>query len=190
VLRGYEGESLAEFMLNLQKFKAIKLSGDENASAEPMTVEIPEKARISLMEWLEKKIYEVGQGVNETILTGGSITNVAIKALYAGLKSKSDTLITKMRFALEHFMFFVVEYINNRDSKTYDYKDINFIFNTSMIFNENEILQTLKDMGVKVSQKTLLANVPFIDDVDAEIELVKIEDEENLKKFGTLGFDE
>jgi len=175
VLRGYEGTDLGEFMLNLQKFKAIKLSTDDNASAEPKTMDIPKEARVAILAWLEEKIYDIGQGVNTARLSGGSITNVVIKAHYVGLDLKSNLLITKMKRALSEFMWFAVEYINDRDNKTYNYKDIKFVFNRSMIFNELELVEMINKSSILLSKKTQLANHPLVDDVEAELQLIEDE---------------
>jgi SPP1 family phage portal protein len=172
-------------------FKATNLSSDEGSSAEPKTMDIPKEARESMLNWLENKIYDIGQGVNESKLAGGSITNVVIKAMYSGLDMKANDMIINMKKGLTDFMFFVVSYINSRDNTNYDYTDIEFIFNKSMIFNEIEILTALKELGVRISQKTMLANVPFIDDIEAELLLIAEEDEKAVADLGGgLGFDE
>lgn len=189
VLRGYEGEDLGEFMHNLMTFKAIKLDSSDSSSAEPKTMEIPKEARVALLDWLEKKIYDIGQGVNETALAGGSITNVVIKAMYAGLDIKSNILITKMKAALSEFMYFVVEYINDRDGTNYDYKTIRFTFNKSMIFNETDIVEMLtKSVGI-ISNKTIRANHPLVEDEAAEAEQMKLEEAERMESLGgDMGF--
>lgn len=189
VLRGYEGEDLSEFMYNLQTFKAISLSNSDSSSAEPKSIEIPKEARVALLEWLEKKIYQVGQGVNETDIEGGSITNVAIRAMYAGLDIKSNILITKLKAALQEFMYFVTEYINERDNASYDYKTLEFTFNKSMIFNELEIVEMLaKSVGI-ISNHTIIANHPLVKNLADEKEWLKQEEEERMTALGgDLGF--
>lgn len=189
VLKGYEGEDLGEFMTNLMTFKAIKLDAEGNSSAEPKTLDIPKEARETLLNWLEKKLYDVGQGVNEAALTGSSLTTTAIKAAYSGLNSKSNAIIIKATKSLTDFMYFVTEFINERDNTSYNYEDIKFVFNTSMISNEIETLTILKDLGVRISQKTMLAQVPFINDIEAEQKLIEEEDEKALADMGgALGF--
>lgn len=191
VLRGYEGESLADFMLNLQKFKAIKLSTDDGSSAEPKTLEIPKEAREFMMKWLKEQIYDIGQGVNESDIQGGSITNVVIKAMYAGLDLKADKLITKLNTSLSEFMFFVVSFINDRDNTTHDYKSISFTFNKSMIFNINEIIEGLVKLVNVISNKTLLANIPYVNNVDEELEQIAKEAEQRVSDLGgDLGFNQ
>ena len=172
VLRGYEGESLAEFMQNLQQFKAISLSTDAGSSAEPKTMDIPKEARMALMEWLEKKIYEVGQGVNPSALTGGSITNVYIEATYSNLDSKCNTMITKMRSSLQEFMYFAVKYINDRDNTTYDYKQVKFTFNKDLLFNIKEKIEGLIMTKGTMSLYTLLKNLPYVDNVEEELKRI------------------
>ena len=203
VLKGYEGTELDEFMLNLQKFKAIKLDAEGNASAEPKTLDIPKEARNSMLEWLERKIYEVGQGVDEQKLTGGSITNVVIKAMYEGLNIKSNSMITKLRKTLNEFMYFVVEYINDRDGTSYDYNDIVFKFNLSMLFNAKELIET-KQIAVNtaialknslVTHKTALKLLrsmceDFEFDIEQEVEAYNKEQEEKLSLFDdNMGFE-
>jgi len=184
VLRGYEAESedggLGEFMQNLMTFKAITLSNDDSSSAEPKTMDIPKEARVALMEWLEQKIYEVGQGVNLSKISGGSLTNVFIEAMFSDLNIKSEQLIIKMKKALSEFMYFVVEFINDRDGTNYNYKDITFTFNTSTIFNKVEMMKALATQGVRVSKTTLLKHHPLVDDVEEEKKLIKEEDEAEL----------
>jgi len=191
VLKGYEGTKLDEFMLNLQKFKAISLSTADGASAEPKTMEIPKEARMAIMEWIEDKIYEVGQGVNETKMTGGSITNVVIKAMYTGLELKADQLIVKLKASLQEFMYFVVKFINDRDKKSYNYKDIEFVFDKSMIFNNKEIVESLVLLVGVISKKTILANIPYVTDVEEELAQIALELKEQVKSLGgDMDFDE
>lgn len=174
VLRGYEGEDLADFMLNLQHFKAIKLEADDSASAEPKTMDIPKEARETLLKWLEDKIYQIGQGVNEGNITGNP-TNVVIKAMYSGLDRKASLLINKMKNALQEFMWFVVKYINETYNKNYNYQDIDFVFNKAMIFNKLEIVDMIqKSLGI-ISNETLIANHPFVDDLQSELDRISNE---------------
>jgi len=202
VLRGYEGESLGDFMLNLQKFKAIKLSIDDGASAEPKTMDIPKEARVALMEWLEGKIYEVGQGVDEQRISGGSITNVVIKAMYEGLNIKANNMIIKLKSALQDFMYFAVEFINDRDNTSYNYKDINFVFNLSMLSNEKDKAETVKTaiegilmlkgtMSDETIMKLLIKNADLGIEIDVakEIEIVAAEQKKQLADLGNdMGF--
>ena len=185
VLKGYEGTDLGEFMMNLMKFKAIKISADKDmdSSVEAKTLEIPKEARVAMMDWCERQIYKIGQGVDESKISGGSITNVVIKAMYAGLDLKADQTIVKMKTALQELMYFVVEYINMTQNKSYDYKMLKFSFDKSLIFNRSEIVTDIKNSGSDMSLRTRLEKNPYIDDVDLELERLEEEDQAALEKF-------
>ena len=45
-----------------------------------------------------------------------------------------------------------------------------------------EISQIVSNLWGKVSRKTLLSQVPFVDDVDEELKAVEKEEQENLEK--------
>lgn len=44
-----------------------------------------------------------------------------------------------------------------------------------MMMNESEIMTMLQNLGVQISQKTLISQVPWIDDVEKELRRVEEE---------------
>ena len=55
-------------------------------------------------------------------------------------------------------------------------------FTRAMPKNLLEISQIVNNLWGKVSRKTLLSQVPFVDDVDEELKAVEKEEQENLEK--------
>lgn len=55
-------------------------------------------------------------------------------------------------------------------------------FTRAMPKNLLEISQIVSNLWGKVSRKTLLSQVPFVDDVDEELKAVEKEEQENLEK--------
>lgn len=69
--------------------------------------------------------------------------------------------------------------INNVLSEGFDWRAIDINFTRNIPSNNTEIanmVNTLKDI---VSEQTLLAQIPFVDDVQTELEKLKQEREEN-----------
>ena len=81
-------------------------------------------------------------------------------------------------------MYFVSSHLSNSVQINIDEEPIDFIFNRDLLMSETEILDSLVGAGVKISQKTLLSQVPFIDDVDQEIIQVKEDEKGELDKYG------
>ena len=55
-------------------------------------------------------------------------------------------------------------------------------FTRALPKNLLEISQIVSNLWGKVSRKTLLSQVPFVDDVDEELRAVEKEEQENLEK--------
>ena len=66
-----------------------------------------------------------------------------------------------------------------------DYQDTEFSieFNYDMVVNESDIITDIKNSVGIVSNKTLLQNHPYVDDVEKEEERLKQEQEESLLAF-------
>ncbi|MFT9493408.1 phage portal protein [Anaerosolibacter sp.] len=165
ILRGYEGTDLSEFMKNLIQFKAMKVS--EDGGVDNKTIEIPVEARKIMLEILEDKIYEIGQGVKmSTDKFGQNPSGVALQFLYSGLDLKANTTIRKLKKALMDFMWFVAHYINMKNKTKYDYKSIKFTINKTMITNEKEQIENCMNSKGIVPDDIILANHPWVDDVE------------------------
>jgi SPP1 family phage portal protein len=176
VLKGYNGLSnatksglteLEYFLQTLYTYGAIPVS--DNGGVDNLKNEIPVDARERFLKICKEAIFEIGRMVETSKLVGGDITNVAIKSHYAGLDMKANAMITLLHESLEEIMYFVVSWMNRRDKTDYDYKDIRFTFNKTMLFNELEQTTKMSMVADRISEKTFLENLPFIDDADEEI---------------------
>ena len=174
VLRGYEGQDLREFMVNLIKYKAIAVG--EDGGVEPKSIEIPFEASTELIKWCESKIYTLGEIANIEEMKSGNITNTMIKAIYSGLNNKTSRLSVFLGVALTELAYFVNEFTTVVDSMSFDYTQLQFQFNLSTIMNEKERVETIQSTVGTLSKKTRIKLLPF--DIDVEAELKLLEEEE------------
>lgn len=181
ILKGYSGEDLSEFMRDLMTFKAIKVD-DDDSNVDSKTLEIPYEAKKVILEILEDKIYEIGQGVKmSTDKFGQNPSGVALKFMYSGLDLKAGTMINKLKKSLQEFMWFITKYINLKEKTNYEYKNVKFTINKTIITNETEQIDNCtKSMGV-LSDETILANHPWVDNVLDEQERLKQQQIKNDK---------
>lgn len=63
------------------------------------------------------------------------------------------------------------------------WRDVNINFVRNLPVNITETIQLINALKGTVSDKTLLAQIPFIDDVESEIEAVQAQKEENMALF-------
>lgn len=178
VIKGYLGLNkttknglidLENLLNNIYNTGAIVIDPDKEADVKNLKQEIPVEAREKFLKICRDTIFEIGRIADPKAMIGGTITNVAIKTLYAGLDMKCNAMISILEESLEEMMWFIVTWINRRDRTNYDYKEINFTFNKSMIFNEGEVITNLGIVADRISEKTFLENLPFIKNVDEEM---------------------
>jgi SPP1 family phage portal protein len=169
ILKGYEGTSLDEFLKNLKGKKAINVNGPD-AGVDTATAELPSEAREAHLNRLEDDIFIFGMGINpKSDEFGNSPSGVALKFMYRLLDLNADILIRKMKGSLREFMYFVTTYINLKDKTAYDYTKVKFTFKKSMISNDVELVQSVRDSEGVVSKKTQLEHHPFVEDVEEEL---------------------
>ncbi|PEJ57411.1 phage portal protein [Bacillus sp. AFS002410] len=179
VLKGYDGENLQEFMDNLRYFKSIKV--DAEGGVDSLKQETPIATVTAQLDRFEENIFLFGQGVNPNKENqGGDKTGVALKFLYALLDLKSDVLERKFKRSLRQLMWFACSYLKLTNKGSFDYKDVTFTFNRSMIFNEAEQIEMFTN-SAELSMETRLAHHPWVEDVQQEIKRIDSDQEKEIE---------
>lgn len=183
VLKGYDGEDLGEFRRNLAKYKAIKIDGDAESrgGVETLTVPINTGEVQTHLEQTRKDLYETGRGVDTQRAELGNATGVALKFIYADLDLDCNGLETEFQSGLETMRFFINTYLQLTGQGDYFNDDVDFILNRDIIINETEAIANCQASAGLISEQTLLANHPFVKDVEAEVAQLKKEREENAQ---------
>lgn len=185
-LVNYSGvtENMSEFLEYLKKYKVLPLDADGNA--EYMTTEIPIEARKTMLDILTDNIYKFGQGVNIDKVGDGNITNVVIKARYAGLDLKANDTEARINEFIEELSWFINEYIRITGKQQDDINKLEATYNRSLIINTNEIIDAVvKSKGI-ISDMTLIANHPFVTDPEQELKQME---EDKQKSMSMLNLD-
>lgn len=172
ILKGYEGENLGEFMRNLKFYKAINVS--EDGGVDTIRVEVPVTSSNEWLEKLREYVYEYGRGVdfNKNEL-GNSPSGIALRFLYTGLDLKTKQLARKTIPAIKQLLWFVFEY-ENMDGNIADEVDVTFNYNRMV--NELEQSQIASMSQTIISDDTVMANHPWVDDLEKEKERLAAED--------------
>ena len=171
VLKNYDGQNIGEFLEAFKKYKTIAV--DDEGSAEPKTMEIPYQARQEALEKLRKDIYEDAMALDVSVLSGGSLTNVAIKANMMNLDLKADLFENQVY----SFLYSVIDLYLEFKNKNTDY-EIELIRRS--IVNDTELIDNIQKCRNDISHETALRLNPYIKDEKEEMELI---DEEGMSKY-------
>lgn len=172
ILENYNGQNLSDFMRDLKEKKAIKVGA--GGSVDHKTVEIPIEARTRLYDLCSKNIYKFGFAIDFTERDSlGNVSGVALKWSYAPLEQKSNAIEIHGIKALDNFFNILFNLLNLE----YDSNDLEFIFDRTMIINEQEVTSTTMSVSSIISKKSVLDNLPMIKDTEDELSRLEEEDE-------------
>lgn len=168
ILKGYEGTNLSEFYENLRYYRSIKVSGE--GGVDKLELNIPIEAKKEHLDRLEENIFLFGQGVNlKTDVFGNAPSGVSLKFMYTLLDLKASVMERKFRKSIKRLLWFVTEYINIIDKKGYDSTTVQVTFRKTMITNDRENVEMAKNSKGVISDETIVANHPWVEDVSEEL---------------------
>ena len=105
-------------------------------------------------------------------------SGVAIKFKLLGTENLISIKERKFKKGLQQRLELISE-INNLVSSGFDWRSIEIIFTRNIPSNDTDIAAVVNQLEGIVSDETLLAQIPFVDDVEAELDRVKKQKEEN-----------
>lgn len=167
VLNNFGGttEDIARMLEEINRIKAVANLSDgsgASATAEPHTIEVPYAARETALKLLEKALYRDFMALDFDALTGGSLTNVAIRAATSALHLKAD------RYEWQVFRF-VQQLLSLLGIETESIR-----FQRQCIANESETVADIYTMRQDIDHRTALKLNPYIqpEEIDALTEAV------------------
>lgn len=152
---------------------------DEGTSAEWLTKQTSDAYVENMKNRLDKDIHKFAKCPNmsdEEFASNAS--GIAIKFKLLGTENLVSIKERKFKRGLQQRLE-LMSMINSVLREGFDWRAIDIVFTRNIPSNDTDIanmVNTLKDI---VSEETLLAQIPFVDDVQTELEKLKQEREEN-----------
>lgn len=179
VIKNYDGTDVGEMRRNMSQLRVIKVR--DPGGVDTLSLDIDTEAFSNHMEKLRKSIYEFGRGVDtQSDKFGNSPSGIALRFLYGDLDMDANIIETEFQASLEQLLWFVNQHLANTTNKDYSEFDVEFIFNRDILINETEAVTNAKDsMGV-ISDETIVANHPWVTNVQDELDRIKEEKSEAM----------
>lgn len=181
IVKGYDGTNKEEFTHNLAVFRTafVGVDGDLTALETPLDV----AAIDSHLNRLRKDIYEASNGVDTQETDLGNASGVTLKFRYADLDMDADDLASEFAFGIEQLAWFIKLDLVNKGLGDFRDEEFEIVFNSDGIVNESEVITDAKNSVGLVSDETILANHPWVTDVQEEMDKVTKENEEKMKQM-------
>lgn len=167
ILKNYAGQDIGEFLADLKYYKTVHVN--DNGSADAKQLDVPYQARQVALDILRKEIFSSAMALDTSVLSGGSLTNVAIKANMTDLDLKTDLFENEAIETCENIINLYLEFSNQLD-KEYE---VNFIRRS--IVNDTETVDNIQKFRADISLETALELNPYIEDVEQELKRMEEE---------------
>lgn len=176
-----DGKGSYEAMKRLKKEKLVEFP--DGAKAEYLTRTYDEAGVEILKKAIEQDIHKFSHipcMSDESF--GGNVSGVAMEFKLLGMENITKIKSRYYKKGLRKRLRIFANFLNTRSGINIDVSGITPTFTRAMPKNLLEISQYVANLWGKVSKKTLLSQIPFVEDPDEELKAVEKEEQENLQK--------
>ena len=181
VLKNYDGQDLGEFRRNLTTYGAIKVRSVEgkDGGVDSLEIQVNAENYKTVLELLKKALIENLRSYDaKDDRLSGTPNQMNIQSMYCDIDLDANAMETELQAAFEEILWFVNTYLASVGLGSYENEDINVIFNRDILINESEAIDNCtKSVGL-ISDDTIVAMHPWVDDPAAELERIKAQKEE------------
>lgn len=190
VLKNYDGENLGEFRKNLAMYGAVKVrtADGSQGGVETLSIAVNSENYRSIIEIFKKAIIENGMGYDaKDDRLSGNPNQMNIQSMYSDIDLDADGMEVEYKASLEKVLWFVNAHITNTGQGSYDNEQVDFIFNRDILINESEAIDNcIKSKGL-LSDETIIAQHPWVNDPEQELKRLKKQEESLAEKYPLPG---
>lgn len=186
VLMNYDGQNLGEFRRNLAQYGAVKVRTVDGSGGDlkSLQVEVNSDNYKAILEIFKKAIIENAMGYDaKDDRLAGNPNQMNIQSMYSDIDLDANNMETEYQAAFEELLWFINCHFANMGMGDFEGEEVDIIFNRDILISEGEIIENCqKSVGV-LSDETIIANHPWVDDPQTELERLKKQKEESMEQF-------
>lgn len=182
---GKEEDGVQAAMQKVKKRKVLELPG-EGAKAEYLTRTFDESGVEILKKAIEQDIHKFSHipcMTDESF--GGNVSGVAMEFKLLGMENITKIKTRYYKKGLRKRLRIFANFLSLKEKKI-DVSGIAPTFTRALPKNLLEISQITANLWGKVSRKTLLSQIPFVEDVDEELKALDEEEQKAIEKQQAL----
>lgn len=176
-----DGEGYKKAKERLKRDKILEMP--DTSKAEYLTRTFDESGVEILKKAIEQDIHKFSHipcMTDESF--GGNVSGVAMEFKLLGMENITKIKTRYYKKGLRKRLRIFAYFLNTRSGVGIDISGITPTFTRAMPKNLLEISQIVSNLWGKVGKKTLLSQIPFVEDVDAELETVEKESQKALEQ--------
>lgn len=181
VLTEYDGQDLGEFRRNLAQYGAVKVRADGGVTT--LEIKIDANNYQAILDAFKTKLIENARGFDaKDDRMGNNPNQMNIQSMYSDIDLDANGMETEFQASFEQLLWFVNQYFQQTGQGDFSSETVTVVFNRDVLINESEAIKNCADsMGI-LSHETIVAQHPWIKDVEQEMERIKKEEDAEMEK--------
>lgn len=183
VLKGVNAEQ--EDIQSMKENRVLLIDG-EHAAAEYLNKQISDTQIENMLANIEKQIHTISNSPDFTDDAFGTSSGVAMKYKLLGFENCAGAIAANMTKALQKRIELICEILNMVEGESM-WRDVEIAFTRNLPVDLAETANLVNTLKGTVSDRTLLTLLPFVSDVDKELEMVEETKAKNMELYGFQG---
>ncbi len=156
----------------------------ENSSAEWLTKNANDTQVENILKRIHDSIYRIAScpDFSSETFVGGVSSGVAIRYRLTGMETRAGKIEAVMKKALQRRVEIICGIASLKLGEEV-FRDISIVFKRNIPVDYSSLITLVNNLKGTVSDATLLKQLPFIDDVNAELEKVQEQKQANMKLY-------
>ena len=163
----------------------------EGASAAWLTKNANDTQIENIIKRLHDSIYRIAQcpDFSSETFVGGVSSGIAIRYRLTGMETKAAKIEGEMKKALQRRIELICGVASLKLGEEI-YRDIQITFSRNIPVDDTSIINMVNSLHGVVSDATLISQLPFVQDVNAELEAVQKQKQDNMALYNFGGGNE
>ena len=188
VLVNYDGTNLGEFRRNLATYGAVKVRNDSSGAGgdvRTLQIEVNAENYKVLIDIFKKAIIEncLSYDAKDERMSG-TPNQMNIQSMYNDIELDANDIETEYQASMEDLLWFINMHLANSGMGDFENEQVKFIFNRDMMMNESDIITNIQNSVGILSNETLVAQHPWVDNVEEELARLEEEKKKNMEQYG------
>lgn len=165
----------------------------EGANAAWLTKDANDAQVENILKRIHDSIYRIAQcpDFSSETFVGGVSSGIAIRYRLTGMETRAAKICAQMKKALQRRIEIICGIAALKLGEDV-FRDVNIDFKRNIPEDNTSLVNLVNSLKGTVSDATLLAQIPFVDDVNAELEALQEQKQANMElyNFGNGNFEE
>lgn len=184
VLTGVDADS--EDIASMKENRALILP--DSAQAAWLTKNANDTQIVNMLENIKKNIFKVTACPDMADETFLAQSGTALAYKLVGFENVASSIVSRFTKAIQRRVELICNVLNLKAAEAI-WRDVHISFIRNLPVNLSETIQLVNSLQGIVSNKTLLSQIPFVSDIDAELEAVQKQKEDNMALY-SFGLEE